>query len=416
MKLFKKLIAVVCTAAIALSITGCADISTMGTIDGTEIKAGVYLWYEQAAIQEARTEIDEQLASKGTSAQQITNFNYADYNVQEKPYSQFVEERTLEFVKQYVAVQRQFDELKLTLTEEEKAEIKDSAKSLWNTEVVYYGYSLGVTYGENYESLGISRQSYESVKFADKMSNKVFDIYYDKNSEGVTQTDEKDIKTYFNDNFGRFQVIQVALTEGNGDKIDTDEGKAAMKKLAEGYLAELKSGTDFDTVYHEYEKYVEEQKAKAEAEDKKESEDNSSSDKTSSNASSDETSSDTSSSDETSGDTSSDETSKEEEEEKHDHEMLIGKTDTSPSEEAVKKMFELKDEEGLVYEDTDYYYVAFRKPLAERTDWYDKHRLNILHLMKDEEFEDKLNETAKDYIVDFKQQALNAYKPDKVRV
>ena len=38
----------------------------------------------------------------------------------------------------------------------------------------------------------------------------------------------------------------------------------------------------------------------------------------------------------------------------------------------------------------------------------------LLHEMKDGEFNEKLNEFAKDYKVDFSQSALDAYKPDKI--
>lgn len=395
MKLFKRIIAAVCAAAAALTLAGCADISKMGKIEDVEIPAGVYLWYAQTAVQEARGEIDDQLEEMGTDMSSIENFSYFDYNVQDKTYSQYVQDKTMEYVKQYVAIQKQFDEMGLTLTDVEKSEVTDSAKELWNTEITYYGYNTGTTYGENYESLGISRQSYTSVQLVQKMSNKLFDAYYDEN--GVTATDEEDIKTYFNDNYGRFQVIQVALKDGNGDKIETDEGKAAYKKLADSYLERLEKGEAFDEVYHDYEEYVAEQQALAEKEDEKD-------------ASSDETSSDTSS-DDTSSDTTSDDT----EEEEHDHEMLVSKEDTTPSEEVVKWLFELKEEEGGVYDDDDYYYVALRKPLLEREDWYEQYRSGILHLMKDEDYSNVLNEIAKDYTVDLSQAALDAYTPEKLK-
>ena len=75
------------------------------------------------------------------------------------------------------------------------------------------------------------------------MSEKVFDAYYEKN--GISATDEKDIATYFYDNYGRFQIIQVSLKEGNGDKITTDEGKKAKKEQAQGYVDRLIAGEDY---------------------------------------------------------------------------------------------------------------------------------------------------------------------------
>ena len=96
------------------------------------------------------------------------------------------------------------------------------------------------------------------------MSEKVFDAYYEKN--GISATDEKDIATYFYDNYGRFQIIQVSLKEGNGDKITPDEGKKAKKEQAQGYVDRLLAGEDYDKVYHEYQDLVAKEKAEAEAE------------------------------------------------------------------------------------------------------------------------------------------------------
>ncbi len=376
--------------AVVLSSTGCADISTVGTIDGENIRAGVYLMYELQAISEANTEIDEQLTELGQSASDIENFSYFNYNVQEKPYSQFVEERTLGYIKRHIAIQRRFDELKLELTDEETSTIRESAADMWDTEMTYYGYGMGQTYGEYYENLGVSRASYQEMQLVDLMSNKLFDSYYDEN--GTTPTDENDIKTYYEDNYGRFQIIQVSLTEGDGSKIETDEGKKKMEDLANGYLDRLKDGEDFDTVYHDYEDYVAKQKEQAE----KDSEDTSES-------------SEVSSAEETVGDSAAPE-----EEEEHDHETLLSKDSTTPSEEFIKWAFELDEDEGGLYKDETVYYAVMRKKLLERDDWYETNRSSVLHIMKDEEFEGVLDEIAKNYDVQLNNAALDAYKPDKI--
>ena len=126
----------------------------------------------------------------GTSASKIENISYYNYNVQDKTFSQYVQDRTLEQVKQYVAIQNKFKELNLSLTDEEEETVKTSVKKMWDTEISYYGYSTGKTYGQNYEAGGISKKSYEAVQLVNKMSEKVFDAYYEKN--GISATDERD--------------------------------------------------------------------------------------------------------------------------------------------------------------------------------------------------------------------------------
>ncbi len=404
MKSYQKIIAAVCASSVALSLAGCSDISVMGTVDGETINAGVYLYYATNARQEAQTEVNEQLSEMGTDPSEIENFDYFDYKVGEKEFSQYVNDRAMDSVKQYVAILRRCAELEIGLTADEEQTIKDSAKELWNTEITYYGYPTGVTYGESYEQAGISRQSYIKVQQAAELGNKLFDAYYDEG--GITETDEKDIEVYYTDNYGRFQIIQVSLTDGEGDKLETDEAKKDYMELAESYLERLENGEDFDVVYHDYENFVEELKASA-SDDKD----------TSSEAEEDEdeekdepTSDDTSSG---SDDTTSDD---EDEEEEHDHEMLLAKDSTSPDEATIKWLFELDENEGGIYDkDEDYYYVAMRKPLLDRDDWYEENRLDILHEMKDEEFEEILLDFAKDYEVNFSDAALNAYKPENLR-
>lgn len=403
MRLFKRIAAAVCAIAVAVSVAGCADITKMGTVEDKEINAGVYLWFVNAAMDDAQTEVDNQLSDMGTSASKIENFSYFDYNVQEKPFAQFVEEKTLELVKQHVAIEKKAEELGLSLTAEEKNVIKENAKDLWKTEITYYGYSTGVTYGENYEKAGISRQSYTQVQLVNSLRNKLFDKYYEEN--GITPTDQKDIDVYFKDNYGRFEIIQVALKDAKGEAIDTEQGKADKLKQAEGYLDRLLKGEEYDTVFHDYEKYLEEQEKLAKEEEDK---------KNNSGASSTTTSSKTESNDIKEDDTTSSGSSDKEEED-HDHDFLLNKADTSPSEAFIKWAFELKENEGKIYKDSTVYYVVVRRPIEERKDWQEEYRSDLLHEMKDGEFNEKLNEFAKDYKVDFSQDALNAYKPDKIK-
>mgnify|MGYP000009421903 FL=1 len=409
MKYFKRLAAAICAVAITLSVAGCADVSTIGSVDNQTINAGIYLLYEQTAIGEAQQEVDDQLKAMGTSSSKIENFSYYNYNVQDKTFSQYVQDRTLEQVKQYVAIQNKFKELNLSLTDEEEETVKTSVKKMWDTEISYYGYSTGKTYGQNYEAGGISKKSYEAVQLVNKMSEKVFDAYYEKN--GISATDEKDIATYFYDNYGRFQIIQVSLKEGNGDKITTDEGKKAKKEQAQGYVDRLLAGEDYDKVYHEYQDLVAKEKAEAEAESNSDAESKSGNSSAASSAASSVTSS---TSGTASDDTTSSGTSGSEEEE-HDHEFLLGKTDTSPSEEFVKWAFELDTDKGGVYEDDSVYYAVVRRDIKEREDWLTENHSNVLHVMKDDDYKAMLNETAKDYALDLNNDALIKYKPENLK-
>ena len=153
------------------------------------------------------------------------------------------------------------------------------------------------------------------------------------------------------------------------------------------------------------------QKAEAEAESNSDAESKSGNSSAASSAASSVTSStsETASDDTTSSGTSG---SKEEE---HDHEFLLGKTDTSPSEEFVKWAFELDTDKGGVYEDDSVYYAVVRRDIKEREDWLTENHSNVLHVMKDDDYKAMLNETAKDYALDLNNDALIKYKPENLK-
>ena len=208
--------------------------------------------------------------------------------------------------------------------------------------------------------------------------------------------------------------------DGLGDTEDEGEefgsGVTVMATLQ--FYQNLREMTEILTKVGGYDSEIAKYKAAAEALEKgleeqeklaKEEEE-----KNNSNASSTTTSSKTESSEIEVDDTTSSGSS-EEEEEDHDHDFLLNKADTSPSEAFIKWAFELKENEGKIYKDSTVYYVVVRRPIEERKDWQEEYRSDLLHEMKDGEFNEKLNEFAKDYKVDFSQDALNAYKPEKIK-
>ena len=94
---------------------------------------------------------------------------------------------------------------------------------------------------------------------------------------------------------------------------------------------------------------------------------------------------------------------------------MLSKTYTSPSEEFIKWLFELGNDKGGVYEDKSVYYAVVRRDIKEREDWLTENHSNVLHVMKDDDYEAMLNEMAKDYALDLNNDALNRYKPENLK-
>lgn len=401
MSLLKKISAAILSMAILLGIVGCSDVSYAMTINGQSIRAGIYLLYELQAIGEANDEVEAYLEKAGQNKNSIENFDYFAYKVQETDYKIWVVQRTLELCKQHVAVAEKSKELEITLSAEEQSEIDDYVKSSWEYEL---SNSLNYkTRGDQYEYLGISKISFKDVSENAKLNNKLFDKYYDE--KGLTPTDENDIKTYYKDNYGRFQLIPVALRDGLNATITTDAGKKVLKDLADSYLKRIKEGEDFEKVYADYEAYLKEQQEAAQNDSKDTSD-------TSKNPEIGDSENDPEIGD---SDSKVDDKDDDKEEAEPDNEIFLRSDSESPSEEFIKYAFKLKDEEGGVYEDESYYYVIVRKPLMDREDIYLKNRSALLHEIKDEDFEKVLNDIAKDYEIVENQAAMDMYQPDKIR-
>ena len=155
----------------------------------------------------------------------------------------------LEYCQRYVAIEKKFDELDLSLTEEESKDVENTIDSFWDTN------------GETYEKNGISKNSVKSVLENTYMTNEVFLYYY--GVDGEEGTTEDDLKQYYEENNARVRYIKFDLTDGNGEALD-DAGKKEMKAKVEDYLGEinaLKGDEDamedeMDNVQSDYNAYV----------------------------------------------------------------------------------------------------------------------------------------------------------------
>lgn len=162
---------------------------------------------------------------------------------------EWIKNKALEYCQRYVAIEKKFDELDLSLTEEESKDVESTIDSFWDTN------------GETYEKNGISKNSVKSVLENTYMTNEVFLYYY--GVDGEEGTTEDDLKQYYEENNARVRYIKFDLTDGNGEALD-DAGKKEMKAKVEDYLGEinaLKGDEDamedeMDNVQSDYNAYV----------------------------------------------------------------------------------------------------------------------------------------------------------------
>lgn len=227
------------TAALAFAMTGCGeDTVYIGSSEGKDIPAGLYINYLMSAFSEAQSKMTE--TDTDVFAITIDNMNARDWMVSEAKKD----------IKKYLAVEKKFDEYGLELTDDEKDAAKINVDSLWE----YYGPAL--------EEYGIAESSY--IKYNENMlkSDKLFEAVYGEG--GTDAVPDEDIKSYMTENYCLVNYIEMHLVDGEGNLLKSD-GKAERMEMAKDYVERAKNGEDFDKLNSEYLAYMDELTAEAAA-------------------------------------------------------------------------------------------------------------------------------------------------------
>lgn len=254
MKLFKKCAALATSAALAGSmLASCSNTKYAMTIDGYEVRAGIFIFYTISSYYEA-TEI---ISKDGTDVSNIDNVKNA--MIDNISSTEWIQNKATEYCQDFVAVERKFDEIGAELSEEDEDEVESTLS-----------YFL-----EKNEDLcknnGISEESLRDILEYEHKWQYVFDYYYGFDSEKGMSEDE--LKDYYNDNYARVKYIKIDLKDSDGNLLKGDD-KNELIKLANSYADKVNAkSSQMDKLYEmnevkeEYDTYVEE-KAAEEAEAK----------------------------------------------------------------------------------------------------------------------------------------------------
>ncbi len=212
----------------AVSFTGCGSKTpeTAATYNGGSIPAGVYIFNQFNAMDEAY--------------QKVAN-PYGDILTQEidgVSAEQWINNRTVELVKTYAAVASETTRLNITLDESVAASVKQSLNKTWGTQGTYM------------EKLGISLASAQSVAENSQLANQLFLAYYDEGGEKAVPQSE--LKTYFTENYRRSLMLVLSKRDTSTGAV-LDSGKQdEQKKLFETYKARVQAGDPlFDVIVSE---------------------------------------------------------------------------------------------------------------------------------------------------------------------
>ncbi len=218
--MIKKLTSIILVAIMVLSLAGCATnegTENILTAGENELGAGVYIGYMIDAYTNAGYYVYED--------------NIWDGVIEDKSVEDYVRDTAIDSVKRHIAVEMMFDEMGLTLSEEDTLLIeKDAAAFVEYTGDFYIKNGCGV------ESL----ERIISIEY--KISEIFMSLYYEDGSEAVSD-DEK--TEYYENNYAEYRVMRFSYYDASYALID-DEGKEEVNAIAESYLERAKGDEDFD--------------------------------------------------------------------------------------------------------------------------------------------------------------------------
>lgn len=229
MSLIKKLSAVAVIAAMTLSLASCGQDTTWGAkIDDTELRAGIFISYQSAAFSRAYDYMTE------------TDTDIMAITIDGMSTEDWVNDQAVKGMQEYVAIENKFNELGLTFENNEEEFTKANVEQLWEY------------FGEQFEKIGVSKESYYDIQLNIEKKAAIFEYYYGEGGE--MEIPEADIKAYLNENFARIKYIDMPLKDGEGNLLKS-EGKAEIKAMAEGYIERMKNGEAFEDISDEYDEY-----------------------------------------------------------------------------------------------------------------------------------------------------------------
>ena len=227
MNKFYRFTAAAAALAIAASATGCSapKAVTLGkgtqtalTISGYEVPAGVFIYNEIYAYNNAAYTLYSQNGEypelEDIKKSKIDDLDAADW----------IQNNAVDFCKDFVATELEFDKIGEELTQEQLDEIDE--RTMMNEG------------NEMFSKNGVGSASIRAMVANSYKQEALFKHYYGLDAEKGCSED--DLKEYFKDKTARIKYFSVSLTDSEGNEYDADT-KQEITKLVDSYVKEINS-------------------------------------------------------------------------------------------------------------------------------------------------------------------------------
>ncbi|MBR5405742.1 MAG: hypothetical protein IK107_05560 [Oscillospiraceae bacterium] len=251
MNLFKRAAALALSVCTLLTVPSCGENTANAMkVDGTDVRAGVYLFNALTAYSDALSVMMENGATfEGADTAKALTKMLKKSDIDGITAEEWIQNKAVSYCQEMVAVDREFERLGLSLTGEELAAVENGVKG----DMSYFA--------DFYKKTGIGEQSLREIRTAQYKKDAVWKAYYGK--DGSENVQDQELFDHYANNHLRFKYIEMPLKDGEGNLLKAD-GKAEIEKMAEDYLSRLakKKGDrtalfeEFDYLAREHEEYV----------------------------------------------------------------------------------------------------------------------------------------------------------------
>ncbi len=234
-----KPVAVIGTAAMIISASGCSDTSwSIKTKDKTFTNGG-WIYYTYAALNDAIDKLNE----NSESSFDITKDDITKKKIEKKDAVDWIYDKAKEKAIEYLTVEKLCKENKLQADKDEIKSIKSNYQSFFES-----GY-MGI-----YEQLGISADTFADIYGTYNLrEEQLFNHIYGKG--GSKEISDDEISKYFTENYTSYYYVPYSLktTDDDGNEVDIDdETKDKVLTKFAGYAKELNEGKTTDDIDTEY--------------------------------------------------------------------------------------------------------------------------------------------------------------------
>lgn len=417
------------------SFAGCHEKDEIAfTIGESKFTSAMFSCVQFFSASYARNSIDAYVSENKLDSKNVKYESYkfdADGKIAATgtPYEKFVRDEAIRVLRQNAALDALMKEKNLTVDEESSNAAGWEAWALWyygcdyNTYYQYASYGMTDSLASYYTPYALLLEE-NGVAYSTFLEYKMYDAKYDfyfkhlYGEKGEKEVKKDDIVKFMTEHYVVADHITLSKKDDQSKDLSADKLKE-LKAIFDGYAERLNAGESFETIYKEETKRVEdEKKSNTTSSNSSTTSSDASSATNSSNASST-TSSDASSTASTttsSSTTSSGET-------KYtpaNYTGIFGDDETSYADALFSEYKKQEVGKAVVIDDTtnSQYILFVRRDITDATYkdyWFDGLKSSILYSLKQDEFDDSLNEKGKALTLTEDTHATSPFDVDEIK-